>query len=124
MALGHKGLVAIHQGQLAGYAWGCTVVNPKLERVHLKLEPDDVFCMDVYTAPVFRGQGVQTALTLARFRMFRDMGCKRAICNIERKNAPSLSVWQKKFGSLTLGRIDYIRIGTWHRVRYYQETTG
>jgi GNAT superfamily N-acetyltransferase len=124
IASGHIGLAALHQGQLIGYAWGCTVVDPELEGVQVKLVPGDVLCMDVYTAPAYRGLGVQTALTLRRFQMFRDLGFTRAICTIERNNTPSLVVWQRKLGSVTTGRIDYFRIGPWYRVRYHQSFNG
>ena len=62
---------------------------------------------------------VQTALTLARFRMFHELGYRRAVCYIEEKNAPSLAVWQRKFAGQTIGRIDFIRLGLWYRVRDY-----
>jgi GNAT superfamily N-acetyltransferase len=117
LAHGHKGLLALNQGQPVGYAWGCTEVNPALERVHLTLEPGDVLCTDVYTAPSFRGQGVQTALTLARFRMFRDLGYRRAVCYIERRNGPSLAVWQRKLRGQTVGQVDFLRLGAWYHVR-------
>ena len=77
-----------------------------------------MLCADVYTNPAFRGQGVQTALTLARFRLFRDLGYHRAISYIEVCNAPSLAVWQRKLGSVTIGQIDFLRVGLWRRVRY------
>lgn len=117
LELGHKGLVALYQSQLAGYAWGCDEVNPELERVHIDLEPGDMLCNDMFTNPTYRGQGVHTALSLARFKLFRDFGFRRAICYIEVNNVPSLSVWQRKLGSLTVGYIDFIRIGTLYRVR-------
>ena len=71
---GQQGLVALHQGQIAGYAWGCSPVDWNLERVHLQLEPDDILCTDVYTAPALRGKGVQTALTWQRFQLFTRPG--------------------------------------------------
>lgn len=113
---GYKGLVALYQGQLAGYAWGCAEINPQIERVQIKLEPGDVLCNDAFTNPAFRGQGVQTALALARFRLFRDLGFCRAICYIERKNAPSLAVWQRKLGGHIVGNIQFLRFGPWYRV--------
>ncbi len=119
IAHGHNGLVAIYQGQLIGYAWGCQEVNPDLDSVYGKLEPGDVLCTDVYTAPAFRGNGVQTALTSARFQLFRDMGYKRAVCYIRQNNAPSMAVWQRKFDSLIIGYVDYIRIGLWRWIRHY-----
>lgn len=117
---GHKGLIALHEGQPVGYAWGCTEVDPSLERVQLKLEPGDVLCADVYTLPAFRGKGIQTSLTIARFRLFCDLGCRRAVTYIEMRNAPSLAVWQRKMGSLTTGQVDFVRLGFWYRVKYLQ----
>ena len=118
LAHGHKGLLALHKGQPVAHAWACDEVEPTLERVHPKLEPGDMLCVDVYTAPAFRGQGIQTVLTLARFRLFRDLGYHRAVTYIEAHNYPSLAVWQKKLGSKVVGRIDFTRIGPWRRVRY------
>ena len=113
---GHTGLLAFYQGQVAGYAWACTEVHPSLERVQLTLAPDDVLCVDAYTAPAFRGKGVQTALALARCRLFRDQGYQRAIAYIERRNAPSLAVW-RKLGGQEIGEIEFRRIGPWRLVR-------
>lgn len=115
LACGHKGLLALYKGQPAGYAWGCTEMA--LERIHLKLDPGDMLCTDAYTAPAFRGKGLQTALTLARFRLFRDLGYRRALSYIEARNYPSLAVW-RKVGSQVVGHVDFIRIGPWRWVRY------
>ncbi len=116
LRLGHLGLVALHLGQPAGYAWGCGEEHPQMEKVPLKLEPGDVLCTDVYTNPSFRGQGVQTALAVSRFNMFKELGYRRAICYIENHNAPSLTVWQRKLGGQAIGHIDFVRIGPWYRV--------
>jgi GNAT superfamily N-acetyltransferase len=117
LAHGHKGLLALHKGQPVGYAWGCAEVEPTLERVRLKLNPGDMLCVDAYTAPPFRSQGVQTALTLARVRLFRDLGYCRAITYIKRRNYPPLAVW-RKIGGQIVGYIDFNRIGPWRRVHY------
>jgi RimJ/RimL family protein N-acetyltransferase len=117
LAHGHKGLIALHKGEPTGYAWGCSKIERALERVYPELEPGDVFCVDAYTAPAFRGQGVHTALTLARFRLFRTMGYRRAVSYIEVNNYPSLAVW-RKFGGEIIGYIDLKRIGSWRRVQY------
>jgi len=115
---GHRGLVAFYEGHPAGYAWGSMDKHTRLERIHPKLDSGDVLCTDSFTAPEFRGKGLQTALTLARFNLFKEMGCKRAICCIEINNAPSLSVWQRKLDSKSIGMIDFKRIGPWYRIRY------
>ncbi len=119
LAQGHKGLMAFCDGQPAGYAWGSTDTHTRLERVHPKLFPGDVLCTDSFTSPVFRGMGIQTALTLARLFLFREQGYCRVISYIEVRNSPSLAVWQRKFNSQTIGSIDFKRIGPWYRVRYY-----
>jgi len=113
---GHTGLLALHQGHVVGYAWACTEVNPSLERVRLTLAPGDVLCVDAYTAPAFRGKGIQTALALARCRLFGDLGYQRAIAYIERRNTPSLAVW-RKLGGQAIGEIEFRRIGPWRQVR-------
>jgi GNAT superfamily N-acetyltransferase len=118
LASGHTGLIALHQGQPVGHAWGCAQGDPNLERVQLKLEAGDVLCADVYVVPAYRGQGIQTSLTLARLRLFRDQGYQRAITYIEVRNGPSVAVWQRKLGSLKVGQIDFLRFGAWYRVRY------
>jgi GNAT superfamily N-acetyltransferase len=118
LACGHKGFLAVYQGKPAGHAWGCNEVEPTLERVKLKLNTGDFLCADAYTAPVFRSQGLQTVLTLACFRLFRDMGCRRSIAYIERRNHPSLAVW-RKVGCQVTGSFEFIRIGPWRWVRYH-----
>lgn len=120
---GHQGLMALHQGQPAGFAWGCGEIDPELDRVELKLEPGDMLCVDVYTNPVFRGQGVHTALTIARFKYFRDLGYRRAIAYIETRNGPSLAVW-RKFGSEIIGEVDFKRLGPWRWGAYRPVTAA
>ena len=112
---GHTGLLALHQGEVVGYAWACTEVNPMLERVQLSLAHGDVLCVDAYTTPAFRSKGVQTALTLARCRLFGNLGYQRAVAYIERRNCPSLSVW-RKIGAQEVGDIEFRRIGPWRRM--------
>lgn len=119
LRLGHQGLVALHAGQVIGYAWGSVEVNPEVEQIPIHLEPGDVLCSDVFTDPAYRGKGVQTALSLARFRLFKELGFHRAICYIEVRNAPSLVVWQKKLGAQITGSIDFLRLGPWYRIRCY-----
>lgn len=115
---GHKGLIAFCEGQPVGYTWGSTDIDTQLERVHPQLSSGDFLCTDSYTSPAFRGRGIQTALTLARFDLFRELGYRRAISYIEINNKPSLTVWQKKFNSQTIGYIDFTRVGPWYKIRY------
>jgi GNAT superfamily N-acetyltransferase len=117
LACGQLGLIAFSQGRPAGYAWGCTEIVEDLERVHIQLLSGDVLCTDAFTAPSFRGKGIQTALALARFQLFQGLGSARAICYIEENNQSSLAVWQKKLNCEMIGRIDFQRIGPWYRVR-------
>lgn len=117
---GHRGLIAFHNDKPAGYGWGCETVNPEIEKVPIKLEQGDFLCTDVYTNPIFRGQGVQTALSLARFRMFQELGLTRAICYIGIHNAPSIAVWERKLGGKKIESIDFIRIGPWYKVRFFK----
>lgn len=118
LAEGHIGFLAICDGQPAGYTWGSTDLQTRLERVHPRLLPGDFLCTDSYTVPAFRGRGIQTALTLARFQRFKALDYCRAISYIEVHNAPSIAVWQRKLNSQAVGTIDFMRIGPWYRIRY------
>jgi GNAT superfamily N-acetyltransferase len=118
LAENHQGLMAFWDGYPAGYTWGSPDIHTRLERVHPKLIPGDFLCTDSYTYPDYRSRGIQTALTGARFLLFRHLGYHRAISYIESGNSPSLAVWQRKFASQAIGTIDFMRIGAWYRVRY------
>ena len=111
---GDYGIVAACNGKSAGYAWSC--VDTNLERVALNLQPGDALCTDAFTAPDFRGKGVQTALALARMKALQRKGYKRAIAYIEIHNRPSLAVW-RKFDAEVIERIDFRRIGLWRTTR-------
>jgi L-amino acid N-acyltransferase YncA len=90
-----------------------------LERMPVTLRPGDVLCTDAYTAPAYRGQGIQTALMLARMRLFGDLGYKRMLACIIENNYPSLAVW-RKVDSQVVQKGDFKRIGPWRRVRYVE----
>lgn len=121
LTLGQLGFIAFHQLHAAGYAWGCIAIDPQLERVRIDLESGDILCTDAYTAPAFRGQGIQTALTLTRLLEFRDLGYRRALCIIEEHNLASLAVWQRKLSSSIIGSVDFKRTGPWYQVRFYSK---
>lgn len=114
---GQVGLIALHYDRPAGYAWGCTAGDLDLERVKLQLKPNQILCTDVYTVPELRRKGIQTALTLARFQAFRDLGFQQAVCYIENNNQPSLAVWKRKFNAEQTGSVDFQRIGPFYNVR-------
>jgi GNAT superfamily N-acetyltransferase len=109
---GHYGLVACHRGQAVGYGWGCT--DASLERINLFLAPGEVLCTDAFTVKAYRNKGVQTALSLARWRLFKKLGFKKVIAYIEINNHPSLAVWQK-LGGQVVESIDFRRIGFWRK---------
>jgi GNAT superfamily N-acetyltransferase len=114
---GHRGVVAQYEGQVIGYGWGCTEMS--LERMPVQLGSSEILCTDAYTAPAFRGKGVQTVLMLARMQMFRDLGYNRILTCIIEDNYPSLAVW-RKVDSQVVQRGDFRRIGPWRQVRYSQ----
>jgi ribosomal protein S18 acetylase RimI-like enzyme len=117
LASGHTGVAALFNQRLVGYAWAFKKVNPDIERIDLKLEPYDFICTDAFTAPAYRKSGIQTLLTLERFRIFRALGYRRALCYIESSNLPSLRAW-KKVGGYVVGEIDYFRLGPWRWTHY------
>lgn len=117
LRLGHRGLVACYRDQVAGYGWGCTDIL--LEKIDLPLKSGDVLCTDAFTAPAFRGRGVQTTLALARLGLFQQLGYQRALAYIEIHNRPSLAVW-RKVGAEVIGHLDFKRVGLRRYTRYEQ----
>jgi len=116
---GHRGFIALLDNQVVGYAWACSKIEPKVEKIRDKIGSGEVLCVDAYTFPALRGKGVHTALTLARLRLFQELGFLRAIADIEVNNLASQAVW-KKLGGKVRGYLDYKRIGTWRKISYLQ----
>lgn len=114
---GHRGFLALAHNQPAGYAWGYTSTLPAIDRVRIDLSPTDVLLLSDYTIPSFRRQGIQTALILARYRVFRDLGYQRAFTCINTDNSPSLAAYQK-VGGQEYGEIDDLRLGPWRRTYF------
>jgi hypothetical protein len=73
-----------------------------------------------------RRVGLRRALPIVGLEVarlpFRHLSYRRAFCYIEAGNSPSLAVWQRKLGCTSAGRIDFLRIGSWYRVRLYGAT--
>lgn len=113
---GQYGFIAMISDKVAGYAWVCTKIDARIDKIPVNLDPSDVLCNDAYTTPAYRGQGVQTALTMTRMQRFRELGFRRALCYIDRQNTPSNFVWQQKYNSTIIGQIDFKRIGPWYQI--------
>ena len=116
---GHRGVLALVQGHFAGYAWTYTAAQPALDHVRFDLASGDVLLLSDYTVPAFRGQGVQTALILARLRMFLHMGYQRAFTCVHKQNSPSLAAY-RKVGGHDYGVMDDLRIGPCRRAQFRQ----
>ena len=112
LKMGHHGLVACISERPAGYGWGCADMT--LERIDWTLAADTILCTDAFTAPAFRGRGVQTILALERLRLFQGMGYKTALAYIEVHNKPSIAVW-RKFNAQPIAHFDFKRIGFWRQ---------
>jgi GNAT superfamily N-acetyltransferase len=115
LAAGHRGLIAFHEGQPVGHAWTSTDFDADMERIDIGLKPGDLYCTDAYTAPAFRGKGIQTALTIARLELARDWGYQRTVCFIRRDNVASMAVWQRKLRAKVIGCFDFTRLGIWRK---------
>lgn len=118
MAHGYDGYLALHEGRLVGHAWSTERRDPALERVLIPIAPSDVMFTDVYAVLAYRGQGVQTTLSLVRLERYRTLGYRRAIVLIEGQNRASLAVWHRKLGAQIVGEFVFSRVGPWRWVRY------
>lgn len=117
MARGQFGLVALHDGQFAGYTWTCPRIDPDLERVVIPLGVHDIYATDDYTVPALRGRGVQTALLVERHRQCLAQGYQRVMVYVEKQNRASLRAYTKT-GYAVTGQFHYLRLGNWRRVQW------
>lgn len=116
LACDQIGLSAIHNNRLVGFSWACTEIDPTIEKFEFSLEPLDYFSLHAYTSPSFRRRGIQTSMALAQYKIFSEMGFKRAICHIRKNNQPS-QYHVKNIGGYQVGDMDIIRFGPWRWVR-------
>jgi ribosomal protein S18 acetylase RimI-like enzyme len=116
LARGQVGLSAIHNNQLVGFSWACAEIDPTIDKFGFSLGPLDYFTLHAYTSPPFRRKGIQTSMALAQYKIFSEMGYKRAICHIRENNRPSQQ-HVRNIGGYQVGDIEIIRIGPWRRVR-------
>lgn len=122
LAVGQEGLTAVLESEPAGYAWLCR--NDALERVDLPVKSDEVMFTDAFTAPRFRGRGVNTSLALASLQRARKLGCSRLIGYIEAGNGASLYVWLGKMGGRVFQRLEFERIWARRRTRRIEIRTA
>lgn len=115
LAQSQRGFVAFHGTRLVGYAWAGDHIDPTLERIRIPLLHGDAVCFDAFTAPDLRGRGIQSALVSARLRDLLEQGHERVVAWVERRNLPSLAVWQGKFDGELIGMVDFVRIGPLRR---------
>jgi GNAT superfamily N-acetyltransferase len=122
LAAGQEGLTAVLDGEPAGYAWLCR--NDALERVDLPMTSDEVMFTDAFTAPRFRGRGVNTSLALASLRWARELRYSRLIGYIEAGNGASLNVWLGKMGGRVFQRLEFERVWARRRTRRIEIRTA
>ncbi len=94
------------------------VASPYLPylRKRLRYLPGDIHATDVFTHPVFRGQGIQTVSSIMALHRARALGLSRSITIVAWWNTPALRVNLEKTGRSVAGTVGYWNAGLW---RYY-----
>ena len=121
LARGQIGLSAIHNNRLVGFSWACAEIDPTIDKFEFNLEPLDYFALHAYTSPSFRRRGIQTSMALTQYKIFSEMGYKRAICHIRKNNQPSQQ-HVRNIGGYQVGDINFVRIGPWRWVKTHFNT--
>ncbi len=116
---GHIGIVAYAQDAMAGHFWGCAQLDPALERINLPLGAGEVYMTDSFTFPMFRNNGVFTAMLLGCLRAYIERGFERAITCVDARSPVTPRVLMRN-GFHEIGRFEYTRIGMWRHVRWFQ----
>lgn len=87
----------------------------------LRYLPGDIHATDIFTHPVFRGQGIQTVSSILALHRARALGLSRFITIVAWWNTPALRVNLQKTGRTVAGTVGYWNVGLW---RYYFATGG
>jgi len=105
-------------GSLAHYRWYTTATTflPYLGKTFSLVE-GDMFTLEVYTHPTFRGHGIASVSSEIIVTQARHRGLRRCITMVAWWNTPGLRVNKRQEGWTVVGRVGYWDIGI-HR-RYY-----
>ncbi len=118
---GQECLLCWSDESLVHYRWDATASTylPYLGKT-LRLLPGDTHATDVFTHPLFRGRGIQTASSVLALHRAKELGFSRFITMPAWWNAPSLRVNLEKTGRRVVGTVGCWNLG----VRSYHFTTG
>lgn len=92
---------------LASYACFHTVSNSVFDRI-VKLKPDEIWGLYVYTAPEYRGNSIYPNLAYMSAKMLMEKGYKNLYGLIKIDNESSLKV-HERMGKKDLERVKYIK---------------
>ncbi len=108
--------LALAGGELAAYRCDATIVPPSIRPV-LRLRPDQVFMVDIATAPAFRRQGITRRIRIAMAREMLRLGYRDSWGLQRPLNREALTAFDRtpdviqRFGTLTrttvLGRVRF-----------------
>ncbi len=104
-------LAAWSGGRPLGVAWVKFGEVDMLGRPFL-LAPDEALGWWVYTHPGARGQGVATAMLLARLRYLQEAGYRRLVAFVAPENRPGFGPVLRA-GYRRIGRVGVVRLGPW-----------
>ncbi|HEX5712476.1 MAG TPA: arsinothricin resistance N-acetyltransferase ArsN1 family B [Solirubrobacterales bacterium] len=109
----HPWLVAVDEGEVVGYAYGCRYQERPAYRWAAEVS--------VYVAEERRGQGFGRGLYEALFERLRRQRFQVAFAGITLPNMPSVSL-HERLGFLPIGTSPRIgwKLGRWHDVGWWQ----
>ena len=115
-AEGQECLVAWHGTDLAYFRWQ-TARSPHLPYLGrtLELASGDFAVLDVFTSPVFRGQGIGNFVGTIALVEAHDRGLRRAIWLVAWWNVPAFRIAREATHRRAAGAIGYRGLGRWRR---------
>jgi ribosomal protein S18 acetylase RimI-like enzyme len=100
---------AFYHSNVAAYAWATHEIEFAIDNVELKLRPNEVYIDDLYTFPVYRHLGIQTALHIHQLQNLREHGVKTSVAIVATDNISSIKLF-KKMGYIEADRLSFRRI--------------
>lgn len=120
MEKGDSLLIAIHKGEIIGYACACSEIPSRhsILRRAIKLGPDDAYAVHAFVAPAYRGKMVYHALALEMRRILRAAGYRRLLATVHPLNRAARSA-NRRLGMKEVAEVEILKLFFFTRTKVH-----
>jgi len=120
MEKGDSLLIAIHKGEIIGYACACSEIPSRhsILRRAIKLGPDDAYAVHAFVAPAYRGKVVYHALGVEMNRYVRSAGYRRVLATVHPLNRAARSS-HRRLGMKEVAEVEILKVFFFTRAKVH-----